>query len=382
MKNGISIFLLIGAVIASSCAPSDLEQKKADLKEYKSQVLELNQKIAELEEEISLMDTSFAKANRDATLVTTITATKGDFEHYIEVSGTVESRQNVEMSAENSGTVEKIYVKEGFPVKRGDILVRVNDDVLRNTISELETSLELAKTVYNRQSNLWENNIGTEIQYLEAKNKVESLERQLETAKSQLRKANVVAPFNGTVDKVFIKEGEMAQPGIPLVRLVSFQDMYIEAELSEAHIGKFRRNDLALVDIPVLDTTLITKVSAVGRVIDKDNRTFVVEMALPDTDLVIKPNQIAVVRLKDFESDNAVVVPTNLIQLDKRGSYVYVVDQADSVPVAKKVPVTTGMTYKNRTMILSGLQGDEKLVDEGFREVAEGHVVREVEPTI
>jgi len=379
MKKKIGNYMVILVLLAAACAPSDLEQKKAELKKHKKKVVELNAKIDQLENEIASLDPSFAKANREATLITTHKVTKGTFKHYIEVSGSVESRRNISVSSETMGSAENIYITEGDQVRKGQILIKLDDEVLKNTIKELETSLELAQTVYKRQKNLWDKNIGTEIQYLEAKNQVESLESRLATTRSQLDKTTLRAPFNGSVDKVFIKEGEMAQPGVPLARIVSLQDMYIEADLSETYIGMFEKGQPVEINFPTQGASFSSNISAVGRVIDKNNRTFSVEVALPPIDFMIKPNMVAILKMQDFMAEDAVIVPTNLIQMDKQGEYIYVVQNSDSLNIAKKIKISRGKTYKNLTMVESGLSGNEVLVDKGFREVADGHVVKEVQ---
>ena len=374
------LFLSLAGMIA--CGPTELEKKKAKLKKYKKEVLALNGKITNLEQEIASLDPEFAKANREATLVTTMPVKTGRFEHFVEVSGSVESHKNITLSSEMIGSIQNIYVEEGDNIRKGQVLIKLDDKVLQNSINEVKTSLELAETVFERQSNLWEQNIGTEIQYLEAKNNVASLKSKLSTLQSQMEKAVIRAPFNGSIDKTFIKEGEMAQPGVPLVRIVSLEDMYIEADLSESFVGKFKKGQDVEVEFPSLNAVFTSKLSAVGQVIDKNNRTFSIEVELPKNGYTPKPNLIAILRLKDFEKENAVVVPTNLIQIDNQGDFIYVMENADSLNIAKKVQVKRGATYKDHTMIEEGLTGNETLIDEGNREVAEGHIVKVVDATI
>jgi RND family efflux transporter MFP subunit len=374
--------LILSLLALVACGPNELEKKKAELKEHKNQILELNQKIAVLEEEISEMDPEYGRQNREATLITTLPVRQGEFTHYVEVSGSVQSRRNVTVSAEIMGKVENIRVTEGQTVNKGQTLISLDNDILRNNIKELETSLELAKTVFERQQNLWEKNIGTEIQYLQAKNNMESLERRLATTRSQLAQSAITAPFSGSIDRLFIREGEMAQPGAPLIRIVSNENMYIEADLSEAFIGKFEKGDKVEVTFPNLDLEFESTINAIGNVIDQNNRTFSIEVDLKVSEDKVKPNLLAVLRLKDFESENAVVIPSNLIQRDNRGYYVYVIDNSNSEPVAKKVQVDRGITYNNETLIKSGLTGNEVLINDGFNEVAEGHQVKVVENAI
>jgi len=375
-------FILSIVVLATACKQDELTKKKEELKEYKSEVLELNVKIESLEKEIASLDPEFAKANRQATLVTTVPIEKDKFQHFVEASGSVESRKNITLSAETMGNIERIYVTEGQDVRRGQLLLKLDDEILRNNIREVETSLDLANSVYQKRKNLWEKNIGTEVQYLEAKNNTESLQSKLATLRSQLKQANVTAPFSGSIDKVWVREGEMAQPGSPMIRMISMRDMYIEADLSESFVGKFEAGQPVMVKFPSLDKEFESKITAVSKVIDENNRTFSVEIELPETDYMVKPNMISVVKLKDFEKNNAVIVPTNLIQMDKYGDYIYVMQNSDTLDIAKKIQIKKGKTYKNKTVVEEGLSGDELLIDDGFREVTDGNVVKEVESTI
>jgi len=380
--NYIKILTIASLAFLVSCGPSELERKKDQLKKYKKESLELTQEISALEEEIAALDPDFARQNRQATLVTTLPVKTGEFMHYVEVSGSVASKRNVNVSAEAAGTLTRLSVSEGDNVRQGQLLAKIDDEILRNSIKELETSLDLAKTVFNKRENLWKQNIGTEIQYLEAKNNVESLERRLATTKSQLDQTTILAPFSGTVDHLFVKEGEMAQPGTPLLRLVGNKEMYIDADLSESYIGDFVKGQPVEVIFPSLDESFTSQIHALGSTINEKNRTFNIEVKVPDLDLKIKPNMTAILRLKDFEANEAVIVPTKLIQRDNQGEYVYVVNDSDGKQVAEKREVQTGITYKNETLIENGLTGQELLIDEGFREVAEGHAIKEVENTI
>ena len=361
---------------------SSLDEKKAELKTQKAEMAKLKKSISQLEKEIAELDPEFAKANRKATLITTIPVKSGHFESFIEVSGSVESRRNVVISAETPGLIEKIYVVEGEAVRAGQTLIRLNNEILVRSFEELQTSYELAKTMYERQSNLWEQKIGTEMQYLEAKNRKEALENQIKTLRSQIDKTYIKAPFTGTIDQLDAKLGQYAQPTIPLIRLVSLENLYIKADVSEAYIGTIKKGDPTTVTFTSIDQEFQTRISSIGQVINRDNRTFTVEVKVPQLPVPLKPNLVAVVKIKDFESDNATVVPNNLIQKDSRGDYVYIVAKNSESIVAKKVPVERGKTYKNQTMILSGLNGDEELIDEGFRDVNDGVNVKVVEGSV
>ena len=354
----------------------------AELKQKKTELAKLKETINNLESEIAEMDPEFAKANRKATLITTLPVVNQDFESFIEVSGSVESRKNVIISAETPGLIEKIYVAEGETVKVGQTLIKLNNDILMRSYEELQTNYELAKTMYERQANLWNQQIGTEVQYLEAKNRKEALENQIKTLRSQIQKTYIKAPFTGTIDQLDAKLGQYAQPSIPLIRLVSLENLYIKAEVSEAYIGSIKKGDHTTVSFPSLHEEFQTDISSIGQVINRDNRTFTVEVKVPELPVPLKPNLVAVVKIKDFEASDVTVIPSSLIQKDSKGDFVFVVTSNSDNKIAKKVPVERGKTYKGRTMILSGLSGGEELINEGFRDVNDGVNVKIVDESI
>jgi len=381
-SNKILSIILAGLVLAS-CQPSNnLEEKMAELKDKKAEMAELKESIEQLEEEIASLDPEFARANRKATLITTVPVENKRFESFIEVSGSVESRKNVLVSAETQGLIEKIYVVEGEAVRGGQTLIRLDNEILMRSYEELKTNYELAETMYERQSNLWSQKIGTEMQYLEAKNRKEALENQIKTLQSQIEKTYIKAPFSGTIDELDAKLGQFAQPSVPLIRLVSLENLYIKAEVSEAYVGAIRKGDPTTVSFPSMNQEFETTISAIGQVINRDNRTFTVEVKVPDLPVPLKPNLVAVVKIKDFESEDAVVIPNNLIQKDSRGDYVYIATRNSDNLVARKVPIERGKTYKNETLVIEGLEGGEELINDGFRDVSDGVNVKIVEGSV
>jgi membrane fusion protein, multidrug efflux system len=365
----LSVVILLAACSGSN---SDLEKKKTELDKAQKEMAALKTKIAELEKEIGEADPAFAKQNSSAILVSTFKAEHKPFEHRVEFRGAVESKRNVLVSAQIGGEIQHVHVREGQAVSRGQVLVTLNSDIIQNSIAELKTSLELARSVHAKQTKLWEQKIGTEIQYLQAKNNVESLERRLATTNSQLDQTILKAPFNGTVDQLPARVGEMASPGVPLARMVSLEDAYIKADVSERFIGRFKAGDPAVIYFPAMDTRLKSTISSVSQVINVENRTFAVEVTIPSIDFAIKPNQVVVLELRDYISDKALSVPTRLIQRDEIGHFLFVVEQRTSNAVARKVHVTTGMTSGTEIEILDGLNGDELIVDQGYRDLSEG----------
>jgi len=380
MRTNIIIILSFLIISISACEKKEpLQAKKDELKSQKTKLQKIKTSITELEKEISAMDPDFAKKNRKATLITTTQVKKETFEHYIEVSGAVKSRKNVLVSAENMGNINRILVSEGNEVKRGQLILSMDIELYQRSLDQLRTEYDLAETMFEKQTNLWAQNIGTEVQYLQAKNRKESLENQIANIKTQISKSQVRAPFAGTIESVMVREGEMAQMGSPLVRIVNHRDMYIKADLSEAHIGKFKKGDKVVINFPSLNQTIESRISSVGQIIDVQNRTFSIEALLPITRFTIKPNLLSIVKLKDLEENEAIVIPAKLIQNDNRGEFVFITKKDSNELIAKKIQIDRGITYKNNTMITRGLTGDETLINEGFRDVSDGGKVNVVE---
>jgi len=277
------------------------------------------------------------------------------------------------------GNVTLILFQEGDEVKKGQLIMSMDVELYQRNLDQLETEYTLAKIMFEKRSNLWKQNIGTEIQFLEAKNRKESLENQISNIKTQISKSQIRAPFAGTIEHVMIREGEMAQMGSPLVRIVNHRNMYIKADLSESHIGKFKKGDKVIINFPSINQTLESRISSIGQVIDEQNRTFSIEALIPVTNFTLKPNLLAIVKLKDFEKDEAVVIPTKLIQKDNKGEFVFITGNESDELIARKIQIDRGITYKNSTMVINGLIGEEILINEGFRYVADGSKVKVVE---
>ncbi|HMP98931.1 MAG TPA: efflux RND transporter periplasmic adaptor subunit [Cyclobacteriaceae bacterium] len=378
MKNTSLIITLASALVFAACSGEQSEQtliekKRTELAKAQKEYEDLRAKVAAIEKELKEIDPSFVKSNTNAILVSTFSPEKQAFEHKMDVRGAVESRRNVLISAIAGGEIKTVHVKEGQPVKKGDLLISLDADIIRNNIAELKTALDLAKTVHEKQERLWKQNIGTEIQYLQAKNNKESLERRLATANSQLDQAIIRAPFTGTVDEVRAREGEMAAPGMPLLRMVNPDEMYIKADVSERFIGRFNAGDQVEVYFPSVDKNINTRISSVGQVINPENRTFMVEILLPaNIAFTLKPNQVSVIRMRDYFNPETYVLPTKLVQRDDQGTFVFGLIAKGEQQYAQKIYVETGYSYESQTEIINSFKGNEVLVDKGFRDLTEG----------
>jgi RND family efflux transporter MFP subunit len=367
---------LAGLALLAACGGTELETAQQELGEKKAELTEIKAEIAELEAKIAELDTTQADNLRQEQLVTALPINATTFEHFVEVRGDVESDRNVSVSAETSGTIERVLVTEGQEVRAGQLLVQIDDAVIRNNIAEIQTQYTLAKDLYERQQRLREQNIGTEVQLLQAKTNMESLRNRLSTLNSQLAFTQVKAPFSGTVERVNARVGEAAMPAMPLLQLVSLKDMTITADVSEAYIGKFKVGDAVEVSFPSLNKTITSKLTAVGQVINPNNRTFKVEVDLPANADYVRPNLMAVLLIKDFSQAEAIAIPTNLIQRDNKGEYVYLIAQGPDGRQVKKQHIGIGVSYQGETLVTQGLQAGDVLVNEGFRQVNDGSLVK------
>jgi membrane fusion protein, multidrug efflux system len=323
-----------------------------------------------LEAEISKLDPDFANANKKSILITTVSARIGEFTHYVEVTGSVLSKKNVSISAETAGRILEVPVMEGMRVNKGQILAKIDAESIQRNLEEMENSLELATTIFQKQERLWKQKIGTEIQYLEAKNRKEGLEKNLASMKTQLDKSYVRAPFNGTIETVQVRMGELVQPGVPMFEFVGESDLFIQADVSESYVGVLGKGDTVNVEFPSINKSLTSRVSSIGGIINPNNRTFRVEVALPNMS-GLKPNMISVLKIRDYRNSTSVLIPAHLILADTKGDYVFIVENQ----TAQKKYVKRGLTAGDETEILEGLSGTEILVDKGFREVGDNFSV-------
>ena len=362
--------MLLLALGVASCAADGLEAKKAELEALKGQLTEVTNQIKALEAELAAADPVFAAAAKKPLLITTVAARKGEFTHFVEVTGSVLSKKNVNISAETMGRILDIPAVEGMRVSKGQVIARIDAESIQQNVEEMENGLSLARTVFEKQERLWNQKIGTEIQYLEAKNRKEGLEKSLASMKSQLAKSVVRAPFNGTIETVRVKLGELVQPGSQMFQFVGESDLFVEADISESYISVLAKGDSVTITFPSIKKTITTKVSATGSIINPNNRTFKVEVFLPNLPEV-KPNMISVLKIQDYKNSASVVIPAHLILADTKGDYVFIVENG----LAKKKYVTRGYSSGDETEIVTGLLGTELLVDKGFREVGDNFSV-------
>ncbi|WP_163715951.1 efflux RND transporter periplasmic adaptor subunit [Mangrovibacterium lignilyticum] len=373
MKNINLLFIAGISLLMASCSgtvDNSPEAKRKQLSELKQQKQQLEIEITQLEDELD--------ADRDIEYINikTTTAQQQLFEHFIEVTGKVEADQEVNVSPEGSGIITEILVKEGQFVTKGTKLASLNTDMLEQNIEEAKISLELAQTTFDRQKNLWDQKIGSEIQFIQAKSNKESMERRLESLLAQKDMAQVKSPVDGTVDMIFLKNGEIAGPQIPFARVVNINKIKIYGDIAETYLTKVDKKENVVVEFPAIDRQLTSKIDQIGNYIDPNNRTFRVRLNVDNKDNLIKPNMISILKIRDYVADSAIVMPSLLVKHDFKGEYTFVVDDSQDVKKAKKVYIKTGVSNNNMTEITEGIAAGMLVISEGFDQVIDGTPVK------
>ncbi len=354
--------------------PTDLAGKKEYLRQKQDELKSLEKEIKALEEEVIELDPN---AKKKATLVTIDTIQLSNFERYTTLQGNIISDDLINASSSIGGRLLDIYVREGQPIRKGQLIAKVDLEAVEKQIGEIETSLELAKTVYERQKRLWDQDIGSEIQYLQAKNNKERLEKSLESIQLQLSKQNVYSPASGVVEREVRQAGEMTSAGGPILQILNTYKVKVVVDAPESFLGVVKRGQYVGISVPALEKEFKGKITQLGRMIDPANRTFKVEVALNNSKGEFKPNLLAEMLIKEFEQTDAVVIPLDLIQREVSGDeYVYVVaDPGAEEWVTKKVYVQTGESYDNNIVVEEGLQPNDLIVVKGARQLLNNELI-------
>lgn len=348
---------------------AELSNKKADLKAMQAEIEVLTATLAKLE----------PAKEKGAVLITTQTLTPADFYRYTQVQATVMSDDEVFVTSETGGRLLSVTAGEGDYVNRGQLIARVDLQSLSDQKAELETAMTLAKDVYDRQKRLWDQNIGSEIQYLQAKNNYDRLQNSLTTLNTQIGKANVYAPISGVVDMEYLKAGELAAPGAPIVKLFNPNKLKVTADLPESYLGKIAKGDEVKINFPALNTELNKKITLLGRTIDPSNRTFKVEVATDSQKGTLKPNLLAELSFNDYTKKDAITVPLELVQEEVSGKkFVFVVITKEGKEVAQKKYITIGEGYEGDVIIEDGLSSGDQIIIDGARTVANGDLIKNI----
>lgn len=365
----LSLFLLAGLMAACS-QDTGREEIRQKIAQYKKDRNALQQKINKLNDRLEEMEVSDAGTYKIPVFVKTM---KPDtFSHFINANGTVEAVQDAFISPQTNGQITHIYVEEGDRVEKGALLAKLNTSVIRSNMQEINTNLELARETFEKQKRLWQDSVGSEMQYLEAKNRKENLENRLETLREQLDMSQIRAPFTGIVENISQKVGEMGSPGMQMLHLVNLTRLKVEAELAEQYMPYLQEGDQLNVHFPAYPGMVKkTPISREGSVIDKESRTFTIEARIDNYSGKIKPNQICIVKVRDYYNTAAFFIPSNVIKQDMQGDYVYIVQDKEGTKVAHKVYVDKGRSYNNQTMITEGLEKGWKVITSGYTQVSE-----------
>jgi membrane fusion protein, multidrug efflux system len=370
------ILSVVALALLFSCQQAtDKESVRKQISDYKLQIEDLNRKVEALEKQLA-EDPSYTDAATKV-LVEVDQLAFTQFRHYIEVGGVVEAVSEAYISPEMSGQISKFYVNEGDRVSKGQILARLNSDITQSQIQDVQNSLDYANVVYEKQKRLWDQKIGSEIQYLNARNNVESLENKLKTLNAQLEMTQVTSPVNGIVDEIYVKEGELGMPGVRMMLIVNLDQVYVNADVSESYLSSVKEGEKVDVTFPAYpDMKLEVPIHRKGNVINPNNRTFTVQLKLANPDKLLKPNILSRIFINDFSTDTALVVPSVLVKQDLKGYYVYVVEENGGNPVAKKAYVQTGLSYDNKTMVTEGVKAGQKVIVTGYNQVSDGTAVQ------
>lgn len=385
MKKIISTFII--SLVLISCGEDktvSIETVVAtgDLNEIRSKKTEITEQLKTLNEQVRTLDSAISLLDIDnrLPLVSAFKVETQEFQHYLELQGNVATKQNVLIYPEMPGTLQRVYVTEGDKVYKGQLLATIDDGGMISQLEQLKTQAALAKTTYDRQQRLWDQKIGSEIQFLQAKTTYEATQNSVEQAESQLRKASLRAPFSGIIDDVIKDQGTVVSPGpgSEVFRIVNLSDMYITVDVPETYIGSISKGSSAFVYFPVLGDTIETKIRQTGNFINPNNRSFSVEIPVPNNNGKIKPNLSARVNINDYSSLNALLIPQSVISENAEGDqYVYIAENPNDEmkATAKKRIITTGKTMGGLVEILSGLMPGELIIQEGARSVKDNQEV-------
>ena len=370
MKN--LIYTISVVWFLASCGGEPQGDKKSQLDSLLKEQVTLNEKIKTLKAEIQ-------KAEGDKTASKLIVAqpiTPSPFRHYVEVQARVDGDESVSVSPRTQGTVNHISVKEGDKVEKGQVLATLDDQILQQTHAEIQTQYDFSKSMYEKQKNLWDQKIGSEVQYLTAKNNMESLEKRLAAVHEQLDMTRIKSPVNGTVDKVDIKIGQSVMPGMEAFGVVNLTKLKVKGEVGESYAGKINKGDDVVLFFPDMNKEINARVGFASRSINTLNRTFSVEVPLTGSMEGISPNMIVVMKIVDYQAENAIVIPIDILQRSGDGYYAMVaVDQGGKL-IAKRKMVTPGKIYNGQAEVVDGINSSDRIITTGYRDLNDGQELR------
>ena len=368
MKKALLLITTI-AFIASCGSKDNSDKKQTKLEELKKQQAELAIKIKDLEAAIAA-EGKTADNTKYKNIVVTDVAIKS-FAHYLDVQGKIDAEENITISAKMPANVTKILTKAGKQVRTGELLAELDNSTIVAGIEELKTGMQLANTLYEKQKALWDQKIGTEVQFLQAKSQKESLDKKLASLYEQLEMTKIKSPINGTVDEVMLRIGQTTAPGAPGIRIVNMGTLKAKAEVAEAYAGRIKEGNEVKISFPDTKKEIIARVTYSGKVINPMNRSFTVEASL-DGNQDLHPNMLAVLKIADYINEKAIVVPINTVQNSEEGQFVMVAKQNGNKLTAERRKVTQGLSYNGNVEILSGLSEGDKVITTGYQDLNQG----------
>ncbi|MBL4594135.1 MAG: efflux RND transporter periplasmic adaptor subunit [Flavobacteriales bacterium] len=352
-----------------------------NLEEIRTERAEIVKKQTVYAEQIELLDAKISEldTNKKIALITSFTVKEEVFNHFIELQGNVSTKSLLVIYPEYPGILTNVYVKEGQQVSKGQKLAKIDDGGLTPQLAQMQIQADLAKTTYERQERLWKQKIGSEMQYLQAKTNYEAQNKMVNQMQEQIEKTIVKAPFSGTIDEVITEQGNMVSPGMTqLMRIVNLDNMHIETNVPERHITSITKDKKVEVDLPVLGEIIHSKISQVGNYINPANRTFKIEVPVPNGNKMIKPNLTAKIKINDYTNDKALLIPQSIISENAiGGQYIYVVtDKVNSLGIAQKTIIETGKTEGDFIEVLKGIEDGAEIILEGARSIKNGQEVK------
>lgn len=381
----LSYYSILSLIILVSCGPkeksvedvietgskSEIEQKRGILNK---DMLELKNKLKKLDERLTQFEEDY-----DYALVEAMELKPRNFKHYIKIQGEATTDENILIYPEFSGNLKEVYVKEGEEVKKGQKLAKIDDGGLSSQLAEMKARRDLAKTRFERQKRLWDQNIGSEIQFLEAETAFEQINNSVKQMESQLNKSIIFAPFNGKIDEVITDQGQVVSPGqTPIFRILNLGQMYVSANVPENYVGSIKVGTEAIVKFGSLGKEFQSQVTQVSSNISESNRNFRVRVAIPDQIEFVKPNLIATIKLNDYEANDAIVIPENILRENAQGeSFTFSLSmENDSLGSANLKKLKLGKHYQGEIEVLEGLEASEIVVTEGARTIKEDEKVK------
>jgi RND family efflux transporter MFP subunit len=377
-RNFLKVFLSLTIALVTACGGQETKDPATRLKELQAEQARIGAEIQKVQQELRKSGSNYTDSlasNVKAKLVQALTLEEGPFQTWVEVQGTVDARQSIEVTAESMGVVRNIKVREGQKVTKGQVLAELDQTVLLQSIEEIKGQLDFAQQLYTKQANLWKQNIGSEVQYLGAKNQKESLERRLATVKSQLDMTRIKAPVSGTVDQVYLKLGQSTAMGMPAVRVVNFDDLRVITDLSESYVSRVREGATVDLEFKDLNTNAKGRIAYVARSISALNRTFRAEVPLNNRNGLYRPNMIVGMKINDYNTNKAIKIPVNLLQNSEEGPFVMIAKGQGSNLKATRVSVTAGRSNGIETEILQGLQAGDRIITTGYNDLNDGQAI-------